>query len=81
MSWGRCPRRMTGITEHLLRRCGDMPAIRWYILNGEDHPLLRTSPAEPDDLIDFVRQIGPDYTLAAAPTWTRPAASPGAPPS
>ena len=53
----------TGLSERQLGHCVGLDTVEWHILDGPDHPHLRTSPVDPAELIDFVAAIAPDYTL------------------
>lgn len=53
----------TGIGPAELQRCTDLPDIRWYIMDGPDHPSTRTVPEARDDLIAFVRDLAPDHVF------------------
>lgn len=68
---------MTGLTEKQLLHCADMPLIQWHILDGEDHPSLRTAPSDPDELVDYVAAIAPDRTLCRSADTTTPMRFPG----
>lgn len=65
---------MTGLTERQLLQCAAMPDIQWHIFDGDDHPLLRTAPPDPQELIDFVAAIDPDYTLCRGADVATPSA-------
>ncbi|MGZ8350834.1 MAG: hypothetical protein ACXWU2_12455 [Allosphingosinicella sp.] len=68
---------MTGLTEHQLMLCNDLPEMHWHILDDEDHPLLRTAPADPQALIDLVAGIAPDYTFCRSADVATPSRFPG----
>jgi len=68
---------MTGLSERQLRHCIELPEIQWHIFDGEDHPLLRTAPADPDELIDYVGGIDPDYSFCRSADVTTPCRFPG----
>ncbi|NLS28856.1 hypothetical protein S2M10_38690 [Sphingomonas sp. S2M10] len=53
----------TGLGPEEIARCADLPAIRWYIMDGPDHPSTRTMPEDADGLIGFVRDLAPDVVL------------------
>jgi hypothetical protein len=57
------PWRGTGIGPEELARCADLPDVRWYIMEGPDHPSIRTSPEDAEGLIGFVRDLAPDVVL------------------
>ncbi|MGN7997415.1 hypothetical protein [Sphingomonas sp. 22176] len=53
----------TGIGPEELARCADLPELRWYIMDGPDHPSTRTVPEDAEGLIGFVRDLAPDVVL------------------
>ncbi len=53
----------TGISERERDRCADLPHLNWHIVDGESHPTVRTSPDDPDALVDLVAALAPDYVL------------------
>ncbi|MBO9574471.1 MAG: hypothetical protein J7494_01920 [Sphingobium sp.] len=67
----------TGLTEKQLMHCVDMPGIQWHILDGEGHERLRTAPGDPDALVDYVRDIAPDYTFCRGADVATPSRFPG----
>lgn len=69
--------RNTGIGPGQLSACGDLEMVDWYILDGEDHPRLRTSAVDEEDLIALVRDIGADLTLCRSADLETPALFPG----
>lgn len=69
--------RMTGIGERQLMTCADLPDIRWHILGGDGHESLRTRPEDPDQIVDFVRTIDPDYTFCRSADMETPRRFPG----
>lgn len=71
------PWRDTGIGARELARCVDLPEIRWYIMDGPDHPSTRTVPEAAADIIAFVRDIAPDYVLCRSADHETVRAFPG----
>lgn len=69
--------RGTGIGPEQLSRCADLDMVDWYILDGEDHPRLRTAAAGEADLIALVRDIGADLTLCRSADLETPTLFPG----
>lgn len=67
----------TGILGPQLQRWLDLPQIRWHILDGPDHPSFRIAPEKPQELIDFVQAIDPDYTFCRSADIVTPAQFPG----
>lgn len=57
------PWKNTGLGPDELRRCVDMETVSWAIVDSDDHPSLRTTPADPAGLIDYVTQLSPDITF------------------
>ncbi|KTF70807.1 hypothetical protein ACNFJ7_15615 [Sphingomonas sp. HT-1] len=57
------PWRGTGIGADELARCADLAEVRWYIMDGADHPSTRTVPEDAEGLIGFVRDLAPDFVL------------------
>ncbi len=53
----------TGLGPEELARCTDLAAVRWYIMDGSDHPSTRTVPEDAEGLIGFVRDLAPDVVL------------------
>ncbi len=72
------PWRNTGIGPDDLARCIDLDSVRWHIVEGEDHPSLRTKPADLDGLLAFVRHLSPDVMLCRASDFETAAHFPGA---
>jgi uncharacterized protein YcbX len=67
----------TGIDGSQLQRWIDAPEIRWHILDGPDHPSFRTTPENPQALIDFIRAIDADYTFCRSADIVTPEQFPG----
>lgn len=67
----------TGIGETEIQQCAHLPDICWHIVNDAGHPSLRTRPIEREALIDFVRQLAPDYTICRSADFDTPKAFPG----
>lgn len=57
------PWRNTGLGPDELRRCVDLAQVHWAIVDGDDHPSLRTAPADRAGLIDYVTALAPDIIL------------------
>lgn len=62
-----------GEAEHLR----SLPTVHWHILDGPDHPLLRTDASDEGDLIHFVQSLAPDLTLCRSADLKTPACFPG----
>lgn len=67
----------TGIGPDQLQRCADLDGVHWSIIDDVDHPSLRTVPAEPDAVIDFVRALAPDLVLCRSADFRTPQQFPG----
>ncbi|PSJ41687.1 hypothetical protein C7I55_05145 [Sphingomonas deserti] len=71
------PWKGTGLSEHQLAQCIDLPNVHWHVLDGDDHPSLRTKPSSPESLIDFAKSIAPDYCFCRSADVTTPMSFPG----
>lgn len=69
--------RNTGIGAEQLDLAADLDHVLWYILDGEDHPRLRSDASGEEDLIALVQQIDPDLTLCRSADVKTPARFPG----
>ncbi|MHA6718488.1 hypothetical protein ACX40Y_03455 [Sphingomonas sp. RS6] len=69
--------RNTGIGPDQLALCADLPQLQWAIADGGDHPTLRTAPADPAGLIDYVRGLSPDIVLCRSADFETPRHFPG----
>jgi hypothetical protein len=69
--------RGTGIGAGQLSRVAAADRVEWHILDGEDHPRLRTGGEGFDDLIDLVHEIDPDLTLCRSADLDTPRRFPG----
>lgn len=69
--------RNTGVTRSQLVACKHLDAVQWHIVDDQDHWTLRTVPADPEGLIDFVRHLAPDYVLCRSADRETPIAFPG----
>ncbi|MHA6718020.1 hypothetical protein ACX40Y_01090 [Sphingomonas sp. RS6] len=67
----------TGLGPEELARCTDLAEVRWYIMDGPDHPSMRTVPDDAEGLIDFVRSIAPDVVLCRTADHATAARFPG----
>lgn len=67
----------TGIGQREVDRCADLPGIYWSIIGGEGHEAVRTKPEDPDQLIEHVRAVDPDYVLCRSADFETPGAFPG----
>lgn len=67
----------TGITQHEAHHIEALPDVFWHLLNGPNHPRLRTDASQEDELIEFVEAIAPDLTLCRSADLKTPARFPG----
>ncbi|GAB5480265.1 MAG: hypothetical protein Pars92KO_00220 [Parasphingorhabdus sp.] len=67
----------TGIGEEQINLIGDLDHVRWYVLDGPDHPLLRTDASGEDDLFALVDGINPDLVLCRSADIATPKRFPG----
>ena len=68
----------TGLGPEELARCTDLPEVRWYIMDGPDHPSTRTVPEDAEGLIGFVHSLAPDVVLCRTADHATAARFPGA---
>jgi hypothetical protein len=68
--------RNTGIEGAQLMACADLD-VTWHILDGDDHPQLRHSARDQEDLLELVRAIAPDLSLCRSADIETPAHFPG----
>lgn len=69
--------RNTGIGPEQLRPFASFPSISWHIDDSDNHPSLRTSPADPDAVVELVRSIGPSHVFCRSADIATPARFPG----
>ncbi len=67
----------TGIGPREMQRMADLPGVQWYIMEGPDHRSVRTIPANPAELIDFVTALAPDFTFCRSADRDTAAQFPG----
>jgi hypothetical protein len=67
----------TGLGAKDLQRAADLANVHWAIVDGADHPSLRTVPNDPQGLIDYVRGLAPDLTLCRSADFETPRHFPG----
>ncbi len=67
----------TGIGKEQAPDIETMPHVHWHLLDGPDHPLLRSDASDQGDLIDFVCALAPDLTLCRSADVRTPALFPG----
>ena len=68
---------MTGLTEHQLMLCADLPEMHWHILDDDDHPSLRTAPLRPEALLALAAEIDPDVSFCRSADVATPSRFPG----
>jgi hypothetical protein len=69
--------RNTGIGPEQLLPFIPSSSVRWHIADSSDHPSLRTSPADPDALVELVRSIEPSHVFCRSADIATPARFPG----
>jgi hypothetical protein len=67
----------TGIGPEQLSSALAADRVEWHILDGANHPRLRTGGDGFDDLIDLVHEIDPDLTLCRSADLDTPRRFPG----
>ncbi|MBV9882917.1 MAG: hypothetical protein JO276_07915 [Sphingomonadaceae bacterium] len=67
----------TGIGAEQLAGVVAAELVQWHILDGEDHPRLRSGGEPFDDLVDLVHAIGPDICLCRSADLDTPSRFPG----
>lgn len=67
----------TGIGARELDRCADLHSVGWSLIGGETHASLRTEPADPDAIVDWVQAFAPDLVLCRSADLDTPARFPG----
>lgn len=69
--------RNTGILPEQLMGCPSLEKVNWHIADGEAHPSLRTSPTNPEEIVEFVRGIAPDHVVCRSADRDTPRHFPG----
>lgn len=69
--------RGTGLSEAQIPFIKDLDQVFWHVLDGPDHPKLRSDASGEDDLIAFVHSISPDFVLCRSADIKTPARFPG----
>jgi len=69
--------RGTGIGPAQLARCADLDSVDWYILDGDDHPRLRVSATDEEELFALIDAIAPDIILCRSADLDSAARFPG----
>jgi hypothetical protein len=67
----------TGIGPEQLLRVQGADRVEWHILDGDDHPRLRTGAGGLDDLIGLVHDLDPDLVLCRSADLETPLRFPG----
>jgi hypothetical protein len=67
----------TGIGPEQLLQLGGCASVVWHILDGDDHPRLRSSAAGCPDLLELVHSIDPQLTLCRSADIDTPRLFPG----
>ncbi len=69
--------RNTGIGEEQIDLVTELDHVFWYILDGPDHPRLRSDASGEEDLIALVHDINPNLVLCRSADIVTPARFPG----
>lgn len=69
--------RNTGVGPAQVEGCSSIPGLKWHIVNDPKHRSLRTHPADPDGVVEFVQSIAPDYVFCRSADITTPSRFPG----
>lgn len=69
--------RNTGIGPDQLTACADLDRVHWHILDGDDHPQLRTSAADQSCILALAQDIAADFTICRSADLVTPARFPG----
>lgn len=69
--------RNTGIGPDQLRPFASFPDVQWHIADDDDHPSLRTAPADPDAVVALVRAIDPSHVFCRSADIATPSRFPG----
>lgn len=54
----------TGLSQRELDLCQHLPQVNWHVVSDKDHPSMRTNAVQRAPILDFVRQLDPDFVLA-----------------
>jgi hypothetical protein len=71
------PWQNTGLGPRELAGCRDLTNVTWHIIDSADHPSLRTTPVERDDLLAYVHALSPDIVLCRSADFATASAFPG----
>ena len=69
--------RNTGLGPDEIPLIADLEHVHWHVLDGPDHPSLRTDASGQDDLLDLAKQIDPHITLCRSADTRTPPRMPG----
>ncbi|SIO20175.1 hypothetical protein SAMN02745824_3329 [Parasphingorhabdus marina DSM 22363] len=69
--------RNTGLGEDQLPLIANLTHVNWIILDGPDHPALRSDASGEEDLITLVEKLNPDLTLCRSADIATPGRFPG----
>lgn len=67
----------TGIGPDQVPLIQDLAHVHWHVLDGPDHPVLRSDASQQADLFALVNMIAPDITLCRSADIQTPAQFPG----
>ncbi len=71
------PWQNTGLGHNELVSCSDLSNVQWHIIDSNDHPSLRTTPVERDDLLAYIHALSPDIILCRSADFVTARAFPG----
>ena len=69
--------RNTGVGPEQLLPFASCRSVQWHIADDDDHPSLRTSPADPNAILELVRSIDPAYVFCRSADVATPSRFPG----
>ncbi|QIQ86276.1 hypothetical protein [Erythrobacter sp.] len=69
--------RGTGLDARHIPLLAALPEVRWHVLDGPDHPVLRSDASGIGELLELVNFIAPDLTLCRSADTATPALYPG----
>lgn len=69
--------RNTGVGPVQVEGCSSIPSLQWHIVNDPSHHSLRTYPAHPDGVVEFVQSLAPDYVFCRSADIVTPGRFPG----
>ena len=67
----------TGLAQAQYDMCAHLPHLKWHIVTGSDHRSMRTNATRREQLVEFVRQLAPDFVLCRSADLETTADFPG----